>query len=235
MSVRDPGKKGFTLIELLVVLAILVLLASILVPTTGRALTSARRSACMSNLRQLNLGFTLYHLDHQNFPSPERWYFSSGSSNPADRGFRDYLTGSEGLSGTSGEMRIFRSPLAAAVYPPRTDAHNTYALNMYLSNHPTYGLNSMMRVENPSSVMHFMYGLATQPFRGGFHYRPSLYDLSGPFSINQRGMDGTDRFYDGGYSTIVYLDGRVGRISRERALEITYRSGPERTAFWRGR
>jgi prepilin-type N-terminal cleavage/methylation domain-containing protein/prepilin-type processing-associated H-X9-DG protein len=75
-------KKGFTLIELLVVIAIIAILASILFPVFARARENARRSSCMSNLKQMGLGIMQYTQDYDeqmpgvsrlNSPAP-RWY-----------------------------------------------------------------------------------------------------------------------------------------------------------------
>lgn len=55
---------GFTLIELLVVIAIIALLAAILFPVFARARENARKSSCLSNMRQLGLGFLQYTQDY---------------------------------------------------------------------------------------------------------------------------------------------------------------------------
>ena len=57
-------RRGFTLIELLVVIAIISILASILFPVFGRAREMARRTACMSNQRQLGMAFAQYTQDY---------------------------------------------------------------------------------------------------------------------------------------------------------------------------
>ena len=61
---------GFTLIELLVVIAIISILAAILFPVFARARENARRTSCISNLKQLSLGFILYAQDNdERFPN----------------------------------------------------------------------------------------------------------------------------------------------------------------------
>jgi prepilin-type N-terminal cleavage/methylation domain-containing protein/prepilin-type processing-associated H-X9-DG protein len=57
-------KKAFTLIELLVVIAIIAILAAILFPVFAQAREKARQTSCLSNLKQLGLGFEMYKQDY---------------------------------------------------------------------------------------------------------------------------------------------------------------------------
>jgi len=56
-------RKGFTLIELLVVIAIIAILAAILFPVFARARAQARKTRCISNLRQIGLAMNMYCTD----------------------------------------------------------------------------------------------------------------------------------------------------------------------------
>jgi len=60
-------KKGFTLIELLVVIAIIAILAAMLLPALARAREQARRSTCISNLKQIGLAMKMYTQDYNEY------------------------------------------------------------------------------------------------------------------------------------------------------------------------
>ncbi len=57
-------REGFTLIELLVVIAIMAILAAILFPVFARARENARRTSCLSNLKQMGLAVMQYTQDN---------------------------------------------------------------------------------------------------------------------------------------------------------------------------
>jgi prepilin-type N-terminal cleavage/methylation domain-containing protein len=64
---------GFTLIELLVVIAIIAILASLLLPTLGRAKEMGKRTVCKNNQRQIVLTLLMYAGDNQGrFPDGVR-------------------------------------------------------------------------------------------------------------------------------------------------------------------
>src|SRR5262249_32551442 len=67
--IRDQ-KQGFTLIELLVVIAILGILAAILFPVFAQAREQARKSSCLSNMRQMGLALDMYSQNYDEMLPP---------------------------------------------------------------------------------------------------------------------------------------------------------------------
>ncbi len=71
---QNPSRRfynGFTLIELLVVIAIIAILAAILFPVFGRARENARRTSCLSNMKQIGIAMNMYTQDYdERLPEP---------------------------------------------------------------------------------------------------------------------------------------------------------------------
>jgi prepilin-type N-terminal cleavage/methylation domain-containing protein len=95
-------RRGFTLIELLVVIAIIAILAAILFPVFARARESARRSTCLSNLRQIGTATMIYLQDYDKTPKASVVY--SGNINGANGSYRLFEDRAKGFRTSVGEQ-----------------------------------------------------------------------------------------------------------------------------------
>lgn len=68
---KPRSERGFTLIELLAVIVVVGILSALLMPVFGRIKGQAESTKCVSNLRQIGAGITLYVADHDGYlPGP---------------------------------------------------------------------------------------------------------------------------------------------------------------------
>jgi prepilin-type N-terminal cleavage/methylation domain-containing protein len=72
-------RKAFTLIELLVVIAIIAILAAILFPVFAKAKEAAKKTADLSNSKQIGIGLNLYLPDHDDVFMPSNHRQGNGA------------------------------------------------------------------------------------------------------------------------------------------------------------
>lgn len=121
---------AFTLIELLVVMAIIGILAALLLPVLGRAKEKGRQSACLNNLRQVNLAIRLYADDYADslpvLPAPNP--YPNGVGAYYKQLVKEYL----GLTGpASPNEKVFICPSDQILQTQVGHAFTSYTFNGY--------------------------------------------------------------------------------------------------------
>jgi prepilin-type N-terminal cleavage/methylation domain-containing protein/prepilin-type processing-associated H-X9-DG protein len=109
-TVKSARNQAFTLIELLVVIAIIAILAAILFPVFAQAKEAAKKTQCLSNVKQQILGLTMYTNDNEdvytedgtNWGTYKDWsvvvnpYIKNGLKKQVDRNNKEEFAG-EGI------------------------------------------------------------------------------------------------------------------------------------------
>ena len=104
---------GFTLVELLVVIGIIALLIGILLPSLSRAREQAKRTQCMSNLRQIGMAVVMYA------DANKGWLPASGGglTNSASALNHTPYWGVDWIGWVSGDANVNKKLDASAVAP----------------------------------------------------------------------------------------------------------------------
>jgi prepilin-type N-terminal cleavage/methylation domain-containing protein len=105
------AKHAFSLTELLVVIAVIAILAGLLLPTISRTKEKARRTACISNLRQINLGLRMY-ADDSSDTAPR----TPGTETDPGLNWSGYKKLMNDSGGVSTNDRIFACPADTFFY-----------------------------------------------------------------------------------------------------------------------
>lgn len=239
---------GFTLVELLTVIAIIGILAAIIIPTVGKVRSSARKSQCLSNMRQWGNAIRLFSNDFKGYVA---CYNNLGSSSGAydPKIYSPYFSAVNMLDPVTGvkmssQEAMSRCPAMEAnagepdyvrrcygfsrPYDFTTNKSVYENLNGSVFNQdpaitvPGYRLNQL---QNPSRYV-MMFELA--PLGTGADTGTVVVDKPTDLESKVRGMQtgkavsGTVTPRHGGLANLLYADGHVQSVS---ASETDYANG----------
>lgn len=185
-------RKTFTLIELLVVIAIIAILAALLLPALGRARSSARSAACVSNLRQSAIAFNAYFSDNKEYAPFYGNYYAdpaSGATTSAPAWYAslwDYLGAKQTVSDDNRKIKSLRCPGEDVKYTAITLSY-TYNGNMggitgtdYTRNGKTLRLSMLKK---PSLTMMLVDSNAKAGFGQYIQFRNESAPLNGTLRV----------------------------------------------------
>jgi len=199
---RGSGRSRFTLIELLMVVLVFMILISMLLPSLRRARAYAREVSCMSNLRQIAIGYKSYQVDNKNSMP----YVVSPNSGSV--GYFSYLDDFTPIYPYErNTSRVFKCPSTNTPFPSYTDLCN----RILASNQPS--IDYLCGFDNVTDIE-----LRNSQRNNGNGNNPYSFDPSNPTALHNVLVPKTYNYFSGtnGY----YYDTANGNNSPAKGLAV---------------
>jgi prepilin-type N-terminal cleavage/methylation domain-containing protein len=138
------GRTGFTLIELLVVIAIIGILAALLLPVLSSAKARAKRTTCLNNLKQIDLGLRQYAGDNgDTLPAAPNTSSFDMRTNHFAFFYKRLMKHYVGLQGVSSPQdKLFACPADTFYYDYPSLAYEARSCHeQFDSDYSSYGFN----------------------------------------------------------------------------------------------
>jgi prepilin-type N-terminal cleavage/methylation domain-containing protein/prepilin-type processing-associated H-X9-DG protein len=164
-------KSGFTLIELLVVIAIIAILAAILFPVFAQAKEAAKKTACLSNSKEIGTSLLMYLNDYDDM-TPTVWGTPAGFPPPQDQTIVDVYQ----------LLQPYIKNLDVFFCPDRTDTFPTCSF-------PTFQGFTGYPVTSTRCIG-YGYNWGFIPFAGGGLFQPFTETPDGMYDV-QPGVEAT--------------------------------------------